>query len=215
MSNGTRSRMEDSLSNKIWLLRIPSHADGTHQLTYHLPTLYERHLPRHADVFVIVYLDDILIFSKNISKHHNHIRQVLARLWKHHLWVKPKKSIFHSDWVEFLGFIVSGQGVSMDQAKSAAILAWPTPHNIKEVQSFLRFANFYHCFILNFLEIVTPLTCLTCKDIPFEWKDKQQKAFDELKTTFSSTPILTHFNPNDPIVVETDASDYASAAILS
>ena len=168
-----------------------------------------------ADVFVIVYLDDILIFSKNISEHRNHVRQVLAHLRKHHLWVKPEKSIFHSDWVEFLGFIISGQGVSIDQAKSATILTWPTPHNIKEVQSFLGFANFYHHFILNFSEIVTPLTCLTCKDTPFKWEDKQQKAFNELKNAFSSTPILTHFNPNNPIVVETDASDYVIAAILS
>ena len=103
----------------------------------------------------------------------------------------------------------------MEQAKSAAILAWPTPHNIKEVQSFLGFANLYCHFILNFSEIVTPLTCLTCKDTPFEWKDKQQKVFTELKTAFSSTPILTHLNPNDPIVVETDASNYVTAAILS
>ena len=103
----------------------------------------------------------------------------------------------------------------MDQAKLAAILAWPTPHNIKEVQSFLGFANFYRRFILNFSEIISPLTCLTCKDTPFEWEDKQQKAFNELKNAFSSAPILTHFDPNDPIVVETDASDYAIAAMYS
>ena len=84
-----------------------------------------------ANVFVIVYLDDILIFSKNISKHHKHVQEVLSHFQKHHLWVKPEKFIFHSDWVKFLGFIISGQGVSMDQAKLATILAWPTPHNIK------------------------------------------------------------------------------------
>ena len=103
----------------------------------------------------------------------------------------------------------------MDQVKSAAILASPTPHNIKEVQSFLGFANFYRRFILNFSEIVTPLTRPTCKDTPFKWEDKQQKAFNELKNAFYYAPILTHFDPNDPIVIETDASDYAIAAILS
>jgi hypothetical protein len=124
-----------------------------------------------ADIFVIIYLDDILIFSKNIEDHHQHVRQVLDRLRKKLLWVKPKKSIFHTDWVEFLGFIVS-KDVAMDEAKSSAIFAWPIPTNINEVQSFLGFAHFY-CLILNFLDIVIHLTCLIWKETPFIWRDKE------------------------------------------
>ena len=117
--------------------------------------------------------------------------------------------------IEYLGFIVSPAGISMDSAKTQVISDWPVPKNVKEVQSFLGFANFYRRFIANYSDIVVPLTRLTRKDTPFIWSPACQTAFEGLKHAFTTAPVLIHFDPKLPIVVETDGSDYAIAAILS
>src|SRR6266481_6429315 len=117
--------------------------------------------------------------------------------------------------IEFLGFMVSPAGIAMDIAKTEAISKWPTPSNVKQVQSFIGFANFYCCFIINFLETATPLTWLTRKDVKFLWGPEHQAAFEKLKVAFTQAPDLAHFDPANPIVVETNASDYAIAAIIS
>lgn len=96
-----------------------------------------------ADDFVIIYLDDILIFSKDPAKHKEHVRLVLQRLRDHNLHAKTEKCSFNTTSVEYLGFIVSPDGVSMDPAKTEVIQSWPIPRNVREVQSFLGFANFY------------------------------------------------------------------------
>jgi RNase H-like domain found in reverse transcriptase/Reverse transcriptase (RNA-dependent DNA polymerase)/Integrase zinc binding domain/Integrase core domain/Chromo (CHRromatin Organisation MOdifier) domain len=168
-----------------------------------------------TDVFVIVYLDDILVFSDNEEDHRKHVRLVLERLRKYNLHVKPEKTLFNTRSIEFLGFIVSPDGVSMDPAKVHAILIWPTPGHLKDVQSFLGFANFYRRFIECFSDMATPLTRLTRKDTPFAWGDAQQAAFDEIKVAFTKAPILIHFDPENATVVESDASDYAIACIIS
>src|SRR6266850_4013209 len=111
--------------------------------------------------------------------------------------------------------MVTPTGISMDTAKTDAVSVWPTPTNLKAVQAFLGFANFYRRFIIGFSDIVIPLIRLTCKDTPFSWGPDQTKAFGALKRAFTTAPILAHFNPDNPIVVETDASDYAIAAIIS
>ena len=103
----------------------------------------------------------------------------------------------------------------MDVEKTAAITKWPVPKNICDVQSFLGFANFYRQFIATFSDIVLPLTQLTRKGTPFSWEAIHQDAFETLKTAFLQAPVLIHFDPNNPIVVKMDASDYAIAAILS
>ena len=103
----------------------------------------------------------------------------------------------------------------MDEAKVKVIQDWPIPRKVKDIQSFLGFANFYRRFIRDYSKITIPLTRLTRKGIPWEWSDKAQSAFEDLKKAFTSAPILTHWIPDAPIVVETDASDYALAAIVS
>ena len=103
----------------------------------------------------------------------------------------------------------------MDSAKTQVISNWPVPKNIKEVQSFLGFANFYRRFIANYSDIVVPLTRLTCKDTPFIWSPACQTAFKGLKHAFTTAPVLIHFDTKLPIVVETDGSNYAITAILS
>ena len=111
--------------------------------------------------------------------------------------------------------MVSPAGVAMDITKTEAISKWLTPSNVKQVQSFISFANFYRCFIINFSETATPLTRLTRKDVKFLWGPEHQAAFERLKVAFTQAPVLTHFNPANPTVVETDASDYAIATIIS
>jgi len=111
--------------------------------------------------------------------------------------------------------MVSPTGIAMDVAKTEAISNWTTPSNVKQNQSFIGFANFYCRFIVNFSETVTPLTRLTWKDAKFSWESEHQAAFDTLKLAFTRAPVLVHFDPANPIIVEMDASDYAIAAIIS
>jgi len=167
------------------------------------------------DVSVIVYLDDILIYSDNMDDHRKHVREVLRRLRHNGLYAKPEKCSFHTDSVDYLGFILSPEGLTMDQAKVKVIQDWPEPRRVKDVQSFLGFANFYRRFINDYAKIVIPLTRLTRKSIPFQFSEKAREAFVNLKNAFTTAPILSHWIPEAPIIVETDASDYAIAAILS
>ena len=140
-----------------------------------------------SDIFVVVYLDDILVYSESVEEHRNHVRQVLNHLRENNLHVKPEKSLFHMQSIEFLGFMVSPASVAMDIAKTEAISKWPTPSNVKQVQSFIGFANFYRCFIINFSETAMPLTWLTWKDVKFLWGPEHQAAFEKLKVAFTRT----------------------------
>jgi len=167
------------------------------------------------DVCVVVYLDDILIYSEDMESHQQHVREVLRRLRLHGLFTKPEKCKFHSDSVEYLGYCLSPEGLTMSPDKIQTISNWPEPSKVKDIQSFLGFANFYRCFIFNYSDIVVPLTWLTRKDAPWIFSEDCQHAFNALKHAFTTAPILTHFIPDTPIIVEMDASDYAVAGILS
>jgi len=167
------------------------------------------------DVCVMIYLDDILIYSNNMSKHHQHVKEVLKHLRKTGLYAKAEKCEFHSESVEYLEYIFYPSGLIMSNDKVKIIQDWPEPKKVKDIQSFLGFANFYHWFIFNYLDIVIPLTRLTRKDILWKFDSSCQDAFNSLKKAFTSIPILTHWIPNAQLIVETDALDYALAAILS
>jgi len=167
------------------------------------------------DVSVIIYLDDILIYSKNLAEHRKHVKKVLRRLQKHGIFAHANKCEFHAERVEYLGYILSPEGHSMDQAKVKTIQDWPELRKVRDIQSFLSFTNFYRCFVFNYSDIVVPLTRLTRKGIPFQFTDKAREAFNLLKGAFTTTPILTHWILDRPIIIETDALDYALAAILS
>jgi hypothetical protein len=114
------------------------------------------------DTFMVVYLDDILIYSKDPKQHVEHVREVLRRLQENGLFLNPVKCEFHTETVEYLGF-VSPTRLSMDTAKVNTIQEWPTLQKVKDIQSFLRFANFYCRFIHGYSNIITPMTCLTRK----------------------------------------------------
>ncbi len=119
------------------------------------------------DECVVVYLDDILIFSKNQEDHDKHVRLVLATLREHGLYAKLEKCEFDKSSVAFLGYVISLDGIFMDKSKVETIQCWATPSSIKDVQCFLGFANFYHRFIKGYSKITPPLIALTCKDKPF------------------------------------------------
>ena len=168
-----------------------------------------------VDICVVIYLDDILIYSMDEETHTQQVRKVLERLRENHLHAKPEKCSFHTDTVEYLGVIISPKGVSMDLEKVKAITSWPAPKIVKELQSFLGFANFYRGFIDNYSGITKVLTSLLRKNTPWEWTSRCQDAFELLKQAFVQAPVLAHFSPELPIILECDASDWAIAGILS
>jgi hypothetical protein len=167
------------------------------------------------DKGVIVYIDDILIYSDNLEDHIKMVREVLARLQKHKLAAELEKCSFHVQEVEFLGHILNGKGMRMEEAKIKEIVEWPTPRSVKEVQSFLGFCNFYRRFIRHFARIARPIHDLTKKGVQFEWSPRCQAAFDSLKEKVTSAPILVAFNFSKPHMIETDASDLAMSGILN
>jgi len=112
------------------------------------------------DVCIMIYLDDILIYSNNMSKYHQHVKEVLKHLCKTGLYAKAEKCKFHSKLVEYLGYILSSSGLTMSNNKIKIIQDWPESKKVKNIQSFLSFANFYRWFIFNYSDIVIPLTHL-------------------------------------------------------
>ncbi|QRW25857.1 Retrotransposable element Tf2 protein [Rhizoctonia solani] len=167
------------------------------------------------DVCIIIYLDDILIYSKDDASHTQHVHKVLQRLMENQLFCKASKCTFHITLVEYLGIIVLDKGFSLDKLKIQAVQDWPTPTKVKEVQSFLGFANFLHQFVANFSHMARPLHNLVKKDTPWNWDTVEQKAFQGLKDAITNALVLCHANPSKPYFLETDASGAAMGSILS
>ncbi|KAI2667412.1 Transposon Tf2-9 polyprotein [Labeo rohita] len=164
--------------------------------------------------FVIIYIDDILIYSPSLQDHHRHVTQVLQPLREHHLYLK--KCEFHKTTIHFLGYIVTPAGVQMDQRKVDAVRNWPLPTAIKEMQRFLGFANFYRRFISHYSQLSAPLTSLILqKSKALSWTPEAHQAFQDLKQAFCAAPALTHPDPNLCFVVEVDAATLGVCAILS
>ena len=188
-------------------------------------------LAEKLDIFVIVYLDDILIYTEDLGQPHvDAVRWVLEQLRRHGLFANLKKCRFHQDEVRFLGFVVSAQGISMEEERIQAVKTWPEPKSIRDIQVFLGFANFYRRFIQGFSKIAAPLMSMlkTTTSSPAD-VDRTPKAlgnsnfltpeaklvFSRLRQAFTEAPILHYFNPEGYIWIETDASDYAIGGILS
>src|SRR5467141_2037488 len=133
------------------------------------------------DVIVIIYLDDILIYPDNITKHKAHVREVLRRLHANGLFAHADKCEFHVTSCEYLGYMLSPEGLTMAPYKVQIIQDWPKPRKVKDVQSFLSFANFYCRFIFGYSEITVPLTRLTRKGTTWHFSDECRSAFEALK----------------------------------
>ena len=138
--------------------------------------------------FVFVYLDDILIFSRNPKEHRAHVHKVLQRLLENRLFVKAEKCEFSCSSTTFLGYIISTERLSMDPEKVRAVEEWPRPGDRKALQRFLGFANFYRRFIRNYSNVAAPLTRLTSTKVRFAWDQEAVGAFKELKECFTSAP---------------------------
>ena len=166
------------------------------------------------DQCVIAYLDDILVYSKTLDDHRQHVTKVLTCLAAVDLKLEPEKCEFHQKVVDFLGYVVTTEGIKADPEKVKALLEWPRPTNVKELQSFLGTINFNRRFIRGFSQLALPLTKLTRKDTLYEWSKDQQQAFQRLKEACTTTPTLRTFESGKPIRIETDASDTATGACL-
>jgi hypothetical protein len=167
------------------------------------------------DIFCTAYLDDILIHSNSLKEHRTHARQVLQSLREFGLQVDISKCEFHVQEVKYLGLTVGTNGIRMDPSKVSAVVNWPQLANVKDIQIFLCFANFYRRFIKDFAKIATPLTKLTKKDGPFFWDAACREAFESLKKAFISAPTLRHFDPDKPSTIECDSSDNVNTGCLS
>ena len=172
-------------------------------------------LREQMDLTAVGILDDVVIFSDDVLDHPSHVIEVLEVLRQNKLYAKVEKCEFNKDSMTFLGYLISPAGIGMDPAKVSAILDWPTPTCVKEVQSFLGFSNFYRKFIPHYSTITTPLTSLTKKSVPFTWSPAAAAAFRQLQQAFTSAPVLRHFQPNLPLTIEADSSDFALGCVLS
>ncbi|MBW0553632.1 hypothetical protein O181_093347 [Austropuccinia psidii MF-1] len=167
------------------------------------------------DVFVVVYLDGMMVFSSSEEEHVTYLTSVLQGLRENNLLAKASKCVFHASSVEYLGYVVSSKGLKMYSSKVQQSLNWSQPRNIKALQSFLGFANFYFCFIKTYSKKTTSLASLLNKDSPFIFNEEALRQFQILKEAFNTSPILAHFHPSLPTIVVTAASYYALGAVLS
>jgi hypothetical protein len=167
------------------------------------------------DRCVLVFIDDILVYSNNMEDHRRHVREVLELLRKNQLYAKASKCELIKSSVEFLGHMIDENGLHMMEDKVEAILKWPPLKSVSEVQSFIGLIGYYRKFIRMFSEIASPLTQLTQQGKSFEWSSTQQQAFDVLKKKVSEHPVLILPNPKLPYLVTTDASGFAVGATLS
>ncbi len=164
--------------------------------------------------FCQVYLDDILIYSKMRKKHRDHIKLVLNQLREAELQMNIQKCKFNVKETVFLKVIVSELNLRMNLSKVTVIVSWIISINLKKIQIFVRFVNFYHCFIKNFLKLVKSFIQLTRKNMLFVWNKICVQAFDNLKKQVSSVSILHHFDLKRQVILKINASNYVKDEIL-
>ncbi len=177
-------------------------------------------LRNYLDIFCIAYLNNILIYSYCKANHVAHVSKVLKDILQHWLFDRLDKCKFHVKKVSFIGFIVTHEGIVMEPGNMSCITNWPQPKWHQDVQQFFGLANFYCQFIHGFLIISKPLSSLLVGakaskfSTPFVMTDKARQAFAILKKMFVTAPLLAHFDPDQPLWLETDASEFAIASIL-
>ena len=162
-------------------------------------------------------MDDILIASKGtttIEDHRAAVHDVLQVLQDYDLFLKPKKCVWESPRVDYLGLILEKGVTRMDPAKITGVRDWPTPTTVKQVRSFLGFCNFYRAFIRGFSHLAKPLNNLMKKDTPWTWGEEQQTTFDTLRERIISEPVLIQPDLSKPFEIEVDSSGFARGAVL-
>ncbi|WVZ88363.1 hypothetical protein U9M48_034893 [Paspalum notatum var. saurae] len=166
------------------------------------------------DKYVIVFIDDILVYSKTIEEHEEHLRKVLEKLRSHQLYAKFSKCEFWLERISYLGHIITAEGVTVDPEKVEAVMEWPQPTNVSEVRSFIGLAGFYRRFIGGFAKIAKPMTALQKKDARFEWTEACEKSFQELKAKLTSAPVLVLPDIHRDFVIYCDASRQGLGCVL-
>jgi len=164
--------------------------------------------------WLLVYMDDILIYVKTLEQCQERTKRVLQLFRKNNLFLKAKKCVFDVTTVSYLGLIIENGHIRMDPTKTNAITDWPVPTEKKHLQSFLRFMNFYRRFVKDFAMIAQSLSKLTVK-AEWTWTEEQQAAFDKLKELITNDPILVLPNETGRFMIECDASEFTTGAILS
>ncbi|KAL0540685.1 hypothetical protein IC582_020695 [Cucumis melo] len=163
--------------------------------------------------FVLVFFDDILVYSRNEEEHALHLRKVLVVLRQHELYANQKKCHFAKEKIEYLGHVISGEGVAVDPEKIRVISDWPQPTNVKETRGFLGLTGYYRRFVRNYGTIVAPLTQLLKKG-GFNWTEETTLAFDRLKSAMMSLPVLALLDFTKQFEIEADASGYGIGVVL-
>ncbi|GBG59182.1 hypothetical protein CBR_g32198 [Chara braunii] len=169
----------------------------------------------HLDKFVVVYLDDILIFSKSAEEHAKHVETVLSLLRQHKYKVNLEKCEFGRTKILYLGHELSAEGIRPEDAKVASIRDWPRPQTVTEVRSFLGMCGYYRNFVNNYFTVASPLTDLTRLDTPWDWSDECEGVFKRLKHALMNHEVLMVPDPQKPFIVTTDASQYGIGAVLA
>jgi hypothetical protein len=200
----TRYGLFEYLVMSFGLTNAPAH------FTYLMNSVFMPEL----DKFVMVFIDDILIYSKNEEEHAKHLLIVLAHLREHQLYAKFSKSAFWLEDIQFLRHVLSAKGIAVDPSKVKDILEWNSPTTVHQVQSFLRLASYYRRFIPNFSKIVKPITILLKNDTKFDWSSKCNKAFEQLKVLLTTAPVLAKPDIEKPFDVYCDASGSGLRCVL-
>jgi hypothetical protein len=185
----------------------------TNASTYFM-TMMNKVFMEYLDKFIVVFIDDILIYSKDDKEHEKHLRLIMEKLREHKLYAKFSKCEFWLNKVEFLGHIVSVEGVAVDPSKVASITEWESPKNAGDIRSFLGLAGYYRRFIENFFKIAKPMTELLKKDKKFEWTDSCEDSFQELKKRLVSAPVLCLPDIQKDFQVYCDASRQGLGSVL-
>jgi hypothetical protein len=166
------------------------------------------------DKFVVVFIDDILIYSKNEEEHAKHLQIILTRLWEHQLYAKFSKCAFWFEKIQFLGHVLSAKGIAVDPNKIKDILEWNSRTTMHQVRSFLGLAGYYRRFIPDFSKIVKPITRLLKNDAKFDWSSKCNEDFEQLKVLSTTTPVLAQPDIEKPFDVYCDASGSGLGFVL-
>jgi hypothetical protein len=164
--------------------------------------------------FVVVFIDDILIYSKNLEEHEDQLRIVLQKLKDKQLYAKFSKCEFWLERISFLEHVISKEGITVDPKKIEAVVNWERPTNVHEIRSFLGLAGYYRCFVEGFLKLSDPLTALTKKNARYEWTDECERNFQELKRRLVTAPILTLPSGSGGFVIYSDASRKGLRCVL-
>nr|GEZ93773.1 putative reverse transcriptase domain-containing protein [Tanacetum cinerariifolium] len=168
----------------------------------------------YLDTFVIVFINDILIYLKDEKEHEEHLKAILELLKKEELYAKFSKCKFWIPKVQFLGHVIDSQGIHVDPAKIKSVKDWASPKSPTEIRQFLGLARYYRRFIEGFLKMAKPMTKLTQKKVKFERGDKQEAAFQLLKQKLCSAPILALLEGSEYFIVYCDASNKGLGAVL-